>query len=84
MSSKQMAPKVADWVNANSDFIYLGAGKKFANAGAQSVLAYEKPTNHHGEGLNVLFFDGHVEWMAVDAFNKLMNPEGQRPKDGKL
>ena len=28
------------------------------------VLAYEPPTNHNGDGMNVLFGDGHVEFMA--------------------
>ena len=31
------------------------------------VVAYEKDQNHRGTGMSVLFADGHVEWMTLDA-----------------
>ena len=54
----------AAWVNKNTIYIYLGAGKKMAaiTKPAETVLAYEKldlPTSRRG--VNILFADGHVE-----------------------
>jgi prepilin-type processing-associated H-X9-DG protein len=36
------------------------------------ILAYEKPQNHNGEGVNVLYMDGHVEWLMMAAFQQEM------------
>lgn len=59
MTSEQQA----EWVNANSDYIYIGASLKgFENA--EHILAYEDPEKSGGEGINVLYMDGHVEWRS--------------------
>ena len=52
----------ATWVNQHSDYVYLGAGKTQATANAETVIAYEKD-NHHNDGMNMLFGDGHVEYL---------------------
>lgn len=56
------ADGLSEWVAANSDFVYLGAGKRLTDMdpGATTVLAYERPGNHR-DGVNILFADGHVE-----------------------
>jgi prepilin-type processing-associated H-X9-DG protein len=54
----------ADWVNNNSDYIYIGAGLK-QGAAPENVVCYEKEAIHHGDGMNILYGDGHVEWQGV-------------------
>ncbi len=71
------ADQLKSWVNANADYIYIGGSEKLftnsqtvptqSNIVAQTVLAYEKDENHQGKGMNVLFADGHVEWITIDA-----------------
>jgi prepilin-type processing-associated H-X9-DG protein len=61
------------WVNTHSDYVYVAAGINqehfFDSKNQRVVLAYEKEQNHHGAGMNVLFGDGHVEWMTIDGAN---------------
>ena len=91
---ENLAPdQLVDWVNANSDYLYIGAPIRDASSfdpktnqetlafedkddptvrwdSAQSrrlVLAYEKDQDHGGTDVNVLFADGRVEWMTLDA-----------------
>ena len=42
-------------------YVYCGRGMDM-NAPATAVLAYERPGNH-GDGMHVLFGDGHVEFL---------------------
>jgi prepilin-type processing-associated H-X9-DG protein len=62
----------ADWVNKNSDYIYIGAGLR-QGAGRDVVVCYEKDDNHGGDGINVLFGDGHVEFLKLDQAHKFIN-----------
>ena len=42
----------------------------------KTILAYDaSPENHEGEGRNVLFVDGHVEWMPEERFQKLLKEQ---------
>ncbi len=54
--------KLGDWANANSDYAWVGAGLDNTAAG-NAVLAYEKPDSLK-DGIEVLFADGRVEWIA--------------------
>ncbi|MGA2497351.1 MAG: DUF3352 domain-containing protein [Tepidisphaeraceae bacterium] len=69
--------KYAEWVNANSDYVYLGATMKAAD-GADKILVYEKLENHNGEGVNVLFNDGHVEWMMQEGAKKAIEEQTKK------
>jgi prepilin-type processing-associated H-X9-DG protein len=44
-------------------YVYAGRGLTTATVTAAHVVAYEPPTNHGGDGMNVLFGDGHVEFL---------------------
>ncbi len=60
--------KRAAWINQNASYVYLG-GNMNGNLPADRILMYEKE-NHGPQGLNVLFNDGHVEWMDFVNFNR--------------
>jgi prepilin-type processing-associated H-X9-DG protein len=62
-----LAPAEAvQWANANSDYIYLGGALKAAPP-PDTVIAYEKDADHGGDGMNLLFADGHVEFDLLQA-----------------
>jgi prepilin-type processing-associated H-X9-DG protein len=69
--------QLAGWVNQNADYVYLGKGKKMSDLRPDQPLAYEKFELGRGQGVNVLFGDGHVEWMSMpEATRVLGNPGG--------
>jgi prepilin-type processing-associated H-X9-DG protein len=43
-------------------YVYLGAGLT-TDCDPDTVVLYELPENHAGDGMNVLFGDGHVEFV---------------------
>lgn len=54
----------AAWVNANSDYVLItGWGM---NAPADMAIIYEKDANEYAEGSNVLYGDGHVDWIPAN------------------
>jgi prepilin-type processing-associated H-X9-DG protein len=69
----------AAWVDANSDYVYLGAGKNNAMP-PNAVLAYERLGIHHGTGANVLFGDGHVTWMTIPQIQAILAQQGVTPQ----
>lgn len=62
-------------------YIYLGAGKRYADVKnpAKQILMYEQP--HHFGGMNVAFFDGHVEFIPRSKAAKVIAElrSGQNP-----
>jgi prepilin-type processing-associated H-X9-DG protein len=56
-----------DWINSSGDYIYVGAGQTYP-ADAAAVLLYEKPENHNKDGINILYGDGHVEFMSATVY----------------
>jgi prepilin-type processing-associated H-X9-DG protein len=63
--------QAAAWVNSNSDYIYAGGNLK-QGADPSIVVLYEKDGDHNNDGMNVLFADGHVEFMSLDAAHQLI------------
>ena len=58
----------ADVANALShpghlSYVYAGKGLD-ASAPKDAVIAYENPDSHNKDGMNVLYADGHVEFVA--------------------
>jgi len=79
---------IAKWVNDNSDYTYVAAGIKVADPNmALTVIAYEKSDNH-GEGKNILFGDGHIEFQrlaqARQTIENTANANGGRTAGGGL
>lgn len=58
--------EMAAWTNENADYIYMVPGKQVGALTGQDIVVYEKPGNHEGIGINLLYGDGHVEWRPID------------------
>jgi prepilin-type processing-associated H-X9-DG protein len=46
-------------------YIYIGQGLNSGTVAPNAVVAYETVANHGGAGMNVLFGDGHVEFVSA-------------------
>ncbi len=57
-------------------YVYIPGQRPDSNP--TNVLVYEKPENHGGEGSNVLFVDGHVEFMTNDQVKRLVRETRER------
>jgi prepilin-type processing-associated H-X9-DG protein len=74
MPSRGTAQELGPWVNEHSDYIYKGAGKNMKEMTSDKVLAYEKPEIAQREhGMNVLYGDGHVEWLTSAQAHQLLD-----------
>ncbi len=51
----------------------LGALNAHRPMDNRMIVAYEPKSNHGGEGGNVLYVDGHVEFVPVPKYNELLN-----------
>lgn len=77
-------PKAAkEWVNQQTDYIYIGKGKTTTGVTPETVIAHEN-LNTSPEGVNVLFGDGHVEWMTIPDAQRAIEKSTPAPPDGKL
>jgi prepilin-type processing-associated H-X9-DG protein len=66
----------AKWVNEHSDYVYHGAGRN-NNDPADDQTLTEKPGHHGKDGSNVLFGDGHVEFVKpATAQPQIEKPDG--------
>ncbi|HEY7086674.1 MAG TPA: H-X9-DG-CTERM domain-containing protein [Tepidisphaeraceae bacterium] len=70
-SAAKLAKDFDDDPAAYLSYVYLGAALPFPPP-AKAVLAYEPLANHRGMGMNVLFADGHVEYLAKPQADKLI------------
>lgn len=66
-SSHVLAPTgtlPAGWADAEAPYVYLGKGLT-TSIGPEVVVAMDRDlSNHDGDGGNLLFGDGRVEWMS--------------------
>ena len=77
----------AEWVAANSNYVYLGGGLT-DSTGSQTMIAFESPfATNFDEGVNVLFGDGSVRFIDLFELEQLweehmaMRQEKQVPMD---
>ena len=71
---KTLAPKEqADWVNAHTDYIYLGA-KHGITMKPTEPLVYDKDDDH-GNTLAVLFADNRVQLLSLDDAHQQLGPK---------
>lgn len=73
---------VADLVaGGHLSYVYVGRGLTDNTVADDTVVCYEPLANHSGAGMNVLFGDGHAEWVprakAVGTVARLA--AGERP-----
>jgi prepilin-type processing-associated H-X9-DG protein len=66
--------KQASWITDHTDYIYLG--KAMNNTAApDTVVCYEKDQDHK-DGMNLLFGDGHVEYLRLPEAKKMIEKSG--------
>jgi prepilin-type processing-associated H-X9-DG protein len=65
---------MAEWVDANSSYVWAGAGKT-NEMRADEVLCYERMHNHDGDGINIVFGDGHVEFLLRAGAEKILREQ---------
>jgi prepilin-type processing-associated H-X9-DG protein len=63
----------ADWSKpGHLSYIYVGKGLNDKTATADTVVLYEPMSNHAGDGKNVLFGDGHTDWVNATVGAKII------------
>lgn len=62
-------------------YVYLGGGHTYLTATPKHVLAYEHHRNHRGNGMNVLYGDGLVQWLDKPQADRVLAElkAGQNP-----
>ncbi len=65
-------PKITkkEEIDSRTSYIYV-TGLTEASL-SDAVVIYEDPSNHRGEGGNVAFADGHVEWLSAEELKPIM------------
>lgn len=64
---------VVGQLSAGGHLSYIYVGSSATNRDPPNVVvAYEPLKNHHGDGMNVLFTDGHIEWLTAAQGKKLL------------
>jgi len=63
--AKMSPQQKAAWVNAHSDYVWLGKGLN-DSVEADRPLAYEKPDGLD-DGVNMLYGDTHVDWLTMQS-----------------
>ena len=74
--------EMAAWVQEHGDYVWIGKGKN-ASSPADTVLAYEK-LEDNPEGVNVLFADGHVEFLMIPHAQELIEKSKPAKVNGNL
>ena len=59
-------------MNEHADYVYLGKGRKVDQVKAEEPLAHEKFDVNGGQGINILYGDGHVEFLNMEDAQKLL------------
>ena len=62
---------IKQWIDTDSDYVYLAKGLAMAKMDPERVVAHEKLTNHP-DGVNVLFADGHVQFVGSECWRRCL------------
>ncbi len=69
--------KQRDWINDNSDFLYIGNGMKWETSASQILVVSKPHIARKMEGIHAGFADGHVEFIEdVDEVMTVVNKYG--------
>lgn len=71
LNAKYLTPDVFNSPEGDApggDYLYLYFNGLTDSSPAEVVVAFDKAAFDQGEGANVLFVDGHVEWLTIDGF----------------
>ena len=69
--------ELMEWINANADYVYVGRGLN-TTAGADVVVLYEKVDAHDRQGMNILYGDGHVDFVMMPTAQQEIQKAQQR------
>lgn len=66
------------WVRKYADYVYVSGeiDMRMIRRPASIILAYDKLGNHGGKGMNILFADGHVQWVKMDRALRMLREQG--------
>ncbi len=64
-------------------YAYRGAGLT-TKLPSQMILAHDRSANHKGQGRNVVFLDGHVEWVTESRFQDLIRRDNEARRKADL
>lgn len=73
-------------------YLYVGSDLSAKTVNPDAIVALEDPANHEMRGQNVLFADGHVEWITLpeamaylnDLANGINPPKSRLPNGTKV
>lgn len=57
------ADELSEWIDHHGRYVYLADGKRAQEITANDMLVCEHGDNHAGQGMNVLYGDGRVQWI---------------------
>jgi hypothetical protein len=65
--------KLGQWIDKNSDYVWIGAGAVLKNVPKDRLIAYESPSRViNQDGINVVYANGKVEFVAMDEAKELI------------
>jgi len=71
-------PKVASKGDIDSKTTYIYRTGLTEASPSDTVVIYENPSNHGGEGGHIAFADGHVKWFSAEELKKIVDKDGER------
>lgn len=73
--ARRLNPAPADAISrvlSEIDYVYVAGDQRHPPTKDSDVIVYEKDTNHHGTGMNILFANGRVSWYPLGQANEII------------
>jgi len=80
-TTKMTAAERAAWVNEHTDYVYMGKGLT-TDAPADRIIMYDKSSAHGGDGMHMLYADGHVGYEKADDAKRILDAIEKRGEEG--